>query len=67
MILEPSVDNLLKKIDSKYAIVITSAKRARELHDEKNHMLDSYKSTKHVGQALEEVIDEKLSVTGAED
>lgn len=38
--LEPSVDNLLKKIDSKYAIVTIAAKRARELHEKENHMLE---------------------------
>ncbi|WP_343783191.1 DNA-directed RNA polymerase subunit omega [Alkalibacillus silvisoli] len=60
--LEPSIDNLLNKIDSKYAIVITSAKRARELHEEQNYMLDNHRSPKYVGQALEEIMDDKLTV-----
>ncbi|WP_017186426.1 DNA-directed RNA polymerase subunit omega [Alkalibacillus haloalkaliphilus] len=64
MILEPSVDNLLNKIDSKYAIVIASAKRARELHEENNYILDHHKSPKYVGQALEEIMEDKLTVSG---
>ncbi|WP_027963137.1 DNA-directed RNA polymerase subunit omega [Halalkalibacillus halophilus] len=66
MILEPSVDNLLTKIDSKYAIVITAAKRAREIHEEENYLLEKYKSSKNVGIALEEIIDDKLNVAGLE-
>ncbi|MDQ0159147.1 DNA-directed RNA polymerase subunit omega [Alkalibacillus sp. S2W] len=62
MILEPSVDNLLEKIDSKYAIVIAASSRARELHDEQNYMLDDHKSPKYVGQALEEIIEDKLTI-----
>ncbi|MET3682082.1 DNA-directed RNA polymerase subunit omega [Alkalibacillus flavidus] len=62
MILEPSVDNLLNKIDSKYAIVRASSSRARELHDNQNYMLDDYKSPKYVGRALEEIIEDKLSI-----
>lgn len=39
--LEPSVDNLLKKIDSKYAIVTIAAKRARELHEKETICLSN--------------------------
>ncbi|MBU6081355.1 MULTISPECIES: DNA-directed RNA polymerase subunit omega [Allobacillus] len=60
--LEPSVDNLLKKIDSKYAIVTIAAKRARELHEKENHMLEQPTSKKLVGVALEEILDEKLAI-----
>lgn len=60
--LEPSVDNLLKKIDSKYAIVTIAAKRVRELHEKENHMLEQSTSKKLVGVALEEILDEKLAI-----
>ncbi|GEL75930.1 DNA-directed RNA polymerase subunit omega [Tenuibacillus multivorans] len=63
MILEPSVDNLLTKINSKYALVIISAKRARDLQDSGGGaMVESPKSTKNVGVALEEIMDEKLTI-----
>ncbi len=62
MMLEPSVDNLLKKVNSKYALVTVSAKRARELHEKENHMIEEPKSRKLVGVALEEILDEKLTV-----
>ncbi|RPF56047.1 DNA-directed RNA polymerase subunit omega [Aquisalibacillus elongatus] len=62
MILEPSVDNLLTKINSKYALVIVSAKRARELQETKQSLVESPKSNKNVGVALEEIMDEKLTL-----
>ncbi|MFD2638218.1 DNA-directed RNA polymerase subunit omega [Piscibacillus salipiscarius] len=63
MILEPSVDNLLTKINSKYALVIVSAKRARELQEDGGHALvEDTKSSKNVGVALEEIMDEKLTL-----
>ncbi|PRY83840.1 DNA-directed RNA polymerase subunit omega [Alkalibacterium olivapovliticus] len=56
MLLYPSQDDLLKKIDSKYSLVILAAKRARQLHNNKQAlMLDSYQSKKNVGKALEEI------------
>ncbi|TFB23349.1 DNA-directed RNA polymerase subunit omega [Filobacillus milosensis] len=60
--LEPSVDNLLTKINSKYALVIVSSKRARELQDVDNVMVEAPQSTKNVGVALEEIMDEKLTL-----
>ncbi|MCC5888961.1 MAG: DNA-directed RNA polymerase subunit omega [Alkalibacterium sp.] len=56
MLLYPSQDDLLKKIDSKYSLVILAAKRAKVLHDSPSaQMLDSYQSKKNVGKALEEI------------
>lgn len=56
MLLYPSQDDLLKKIDSKYSLVILAAKRAKELHDnEESEMMDNYESNKNVGKALEEI------------
>jgi DNA-directed RNA polymerase subunit omega len=53
--LYPSVDSLKDKIDSKYTLVTIASKRAREMQEEGNHLLSSYKSKKDVGKALEEV------------
>lgn len=56
MLLYPSQDDLLNKIDSKYSLVILAAKRAKVLHDNSSaEMLDSYQSKKNVGKALEEI------------
>ncbi len=53
--LTPSIDSLKEKIDSKYTLVTLASKRAREMQEEKTHLLASYKSHKNVGKALEEV------------
>lgn len=56
MLLYPSQDDLLKKIDSKYSLVILAAKRAKELHGNKeSEMMENYESNKNVGKALEEI------------
>lgn len=55
MILYPSIDRLLEKIDSKYTLVSVSAKRARELQNEAALMIDKTHSHNFVGKALEEV------------
>ena len=42
MIIYPSIDKLLDRIDSKYSLVSIAAKRATELQVEKNPMLTEY-------------------------
>ena len=51
MMLYPSIDKLLKKIDSNYSLVILSSKRAHELHLHEPPVLDSYESHENVGRA----------------
>lgn len=58
--LEPSIDNLQKRIDSKYTLVTISARRARILQDEGNPKIENPQSLKPVGLALEEIQEEKL-------
>jgi len=60
--LEPSIDALLEKIDSKYTLVTIAARRAREMKDIKNVLVDVPKSHKVVGMALEEVYAGKLYI-----
>ncbi|HLR42878.1 MAG TPA: DNA-directed RNA polymerase subunit omega [Pseudogracilibacillus sp.] len=60
LMLEPSIDNLQKKIDSKYTLVTISARRARDLQDEGKPLIENPKSLKAVGVALEEIENEKL-------
>ena len=59
--LYPSVDSLKGKIDSKYTLVTLAAKRAREMQETKNELLQTYTSHKNVGKALEEVAAGALS------
>lgn len=60
--LEPSIDALQEKIDSKYVLVSLAATRARELLETKNVLVEDSKSRKYVGMALEEVKAGKLFV-----
>ncbi|WP_174733875.1 DNA-directed RNA polymerase subunit omega [Mesobacillus harenae] len=58
--LNPSIDSLLTKIDSKYSLVSVAAKRARSMQVTFNPRLDKYVSHKYVGKALEEINAERL-------
>ncbi|MBT9133315.1 MAG: DNA-directed RNA polymerase subunit omega [Firmicutes bacterium] len=50
MMIHPSVDKLLRRVDSKYTLVVCAAKRARELMVQKKPVVD-----KPVTTALEEI------------
>ncbi|MGG3738727.1 DNA-directed RNA polymerase subunit omega [Aeribacillus pallidus] len=58
--LYPSIDSLMNKIDSKYSLVTIAAKRARQLQDKEEGILEKYVSQKFVGKALEEIDAERL-------
>lgn len=60
--LEPSIDKLQQNIESKYSIATVAARRARELRDEKNHVIEEPKSVTYVGMALEEIAAGKLKI-----
>jgi len=64
--LEPSIDQLQSKINSKYTLVTLSARRARQINDHKVLQIEEPKSAKAVGIALEEIYAEKLTYTPAE-
>ncbi len=53
----PSIDKLLNIINSKYALVHIAANRSREIKNIGNLQMskESYKSSKNIGKALEEV------------
>lgn len=60
----PSVDELLKVINSKYKLAYVAAKRAQIMEAENGYTpLDDYLCTKSVGIALEEVIAGKTTMT----
>ncbi|WP_249869835.1 DNA-directed RNA polymerase subunit omega [Oceanobacillus saliphilus] len=60
MMLEPSIDALQERINSKYTLVTLSSRRARQLSDTKDVMVENPKSYKYVGMALEEIEAGKL-------
>jgi len=56
----PSLDNLLKKVDSKYTLVVLTSLRAREIVSGERPLVTS-KSNKAVTIALEEVAADKVT------
>jgi len=56
----PTMDELLKKVDSKYTLVVLAAKRARDLLDGAELKVN-LKSTKNVTNALEEIIEDRIT------
>lgn len=57
----PSIDNLLTKIDSKYKLAYVSAMRAKVIKEDDYTPIDP-KSSKPLGIALEEILDEKIEI-----
>lgn len=53
--LYPSIDELMKKVDSKYSLVVAVSRRARQLREGECTKLKNPKSHKQVGIALEEI------------
>ncbi|MGM9986574.1 MAG: DNA-directed RNA polymerase subunit omega [Bacillaceae bacterium] len=53
--LNPSIDSLLKKIDSKYTLVSVASKRARQMQENKDCRVENPVSHKNVGKSLEEI------------
>ncbi|MEC3657702.1 DNA-directed RNA polymerase subunit omega [Bacillus velezensis] len=60
--LDPSIDSLMNKLDSKYTLVTVSARRAREMQIKKDQQIEHTISHKYVGKALEEIDAGLLSV-----
>lgn len=67
MMLEPSIDKLQQKINSKYTLVTLSARRARQIQDTKRHQVEKPKSHKYVGIALEEIQADMLTYTASDE
>ncbi|AJS57858.1 DNA-directed RNA polymerase subunit omega [Paenibacillus sp. IHBB 10380] len=60
--LYPSIDEMMKKVDSKYSLVIASSRRARQLREGGKTNVKSPKSHKNVGIALEEIYADMIVV-----
>lgn len=57
----PSIDSLVKKVDSKYTLVTLAADRARELTDGQPPLILDAKNKKPVTVALEEIYKDKIT------
>lgn len=53
--LYPSIDEMTRKVDSKYSLVVAASKRARMLRDGAKTDMQEPVSRKFVGIALEEI------------
>lgn len=74
-IIEPPIDELLSKVDSKYALVIFASKRARQinnyyadlhegsLYDNVGPLVDSTIDDKPLSVALREINEDKLELS----
>lgn len=60
ILIYPSLDHLLKKVDSKYTLVVLTARRAREIVAGERVLVTS-KSNKAVTIALEEIGADKVT------
>ncbi len=58
--INPSIDTLVTKVDSKYTLVVLAAKRAREIMDGSAPTVEC-KSNKQVTIALEEISRDKIT------
>lgn len=56
------LDNLLEKVDSRYSLVVASAKRARQLTDRELQEGNKEIAYKVVSYALEEILTNKVGV-----
>ena len=56
----PSTDELMTKVNSRYGLVVCAAKRARELLDGAPDLAE-HQSTKNVSNALEEIDEGKIT------
>lgn len=62
MVVKPSLDELLGKVESPYSLVIAAARRARSLNEGVKPLKDSYFGTKPVSHALEEIAEDRIII-----
>ena len=60
--IEPPIKSLMDKVDSRYTLVVATAKRARQLA-EGAHKLTKYSSEKAVTLAIHEISENKITYT----
>lgn len=64
--LNPSINELLEKVDSRYTLVVATAKRAREIIDGSEKLIE-LSSNKPVTIATNEIIADKIKYARVED
>lgn len=60
MLIKPTLESLMKKVDSKYTLVTLAAKQARELTDGDEPLVD-VETTRVVSIAMEEIDQGKIT------
>lgn len=60
MLIKPTLESLMKRVDSKYTLVTLAAKRARQLTDGDKPLVD-VDTTKVVSVAMEEIDQGKIT------
>ena len=60
--ISPRIDELLDNVDSRYALVIVAAKRARQINNYHHQLVES-RSKNYLTMALEEVAEGKIKTT----
>ena len=60
----PSIDKILNIVDSKYALVYVASDRAKQMTKTGYYQkpIKEYKSSKNIGRALEEVMEDLIQV-----
>ncbi|NLW55759.1 MAG: DNA-directed RNA polymerase subunit omega [Firmicutes bacterium] len=56
----PSLEELLEKVDSRYTLVVTAAKRAREIIAQSDPSSEEDRTTGAVSTALNEILQGKI-------
>jgi len=57
----PSLESLLKRVDSQYSLVVATAKRARQINTQKNES-DNDNSIRAVSLSLEDILTDQISI-----
>jgi DNA-directed RNA polymerase subunit omega len=63
----PSIDQLVAITNSKYKLVVGTAKRARKINKEGNILISNPRNKKAIGIALEEVLAGKVVICDTKD
>ena len=66
MLIKPTLESLMTKVDSKYTLVTLAAKRARQLTDSDEPLVD-VDTTKVVSIAMEEIDQGKITYEAPRD
>ena len=66
MLIKPTLESLMTKVDSKYTLVTLAAKRARQLTDGDEPLVD-VDTTKVVSSAMEEIDQGKITYEAPRD